>query len=316
MELIDKQKVISVLLALSVLIGMGFSGCKANPSANTGSAAASSKTSGEDVAKLTLNAADSGKLPENFRIVSADDVKADREKNSKKPDLTGLQNLKMSGSAQFSQKELTAIINKIGKQQIVIFDLRQESHGFVNGDAVSYMNNNNNVNKGLSKEECQKRETQFLASLKIGSQIAYSAKSKPFTVNSVKTEEQLVKSAGLSYVRLYITDRERPSDGAVDDFLAAVKALPQSSWLHFHCMAGQGRTTTFMAMTDMMKNAKATSFDNILYRQYLLGGADLTAPNSVEDWQGRFDFLKKFYTYCAENKDGFKTTWSAWVKSY
>lgn len=39
----------------------------------------------------------------------------------------------------------------------------------------------------------------------------------------------------------------------------------------FHCEAGEGRTTAYMAMYDMMKNPDV-SLKDILYRQHLLGG--------------------------------------------
>lgn len=39
----------------------------------------------------------------------------------------------------------------------------------------------------------------------------------------------------------------------IDEFIKLYKSLPKDAWLHFHCEAGKGRTTTFLAMYDMMK---------------------------------------------------------------
>ena len=73
-----------------------------------------------------------------------------------------------------------------------------------------------------------------------------------------------------------------------------------------HCPAGRGRTTTFLAMYDMMRNAVNVSFDDILARQAMIGGKDLTEPFAIGDWRyehhfERLQFLMDFYNYCLEN---------------
>ena len=72
-------------------------------------------------------------------------------------------------------------------------------------------------------------------------------------------------------------------------------------------------------MYDMMRNARNVSLDDIVHRQWLLGGIDLLEVNTKVPWkkeyaEKRADFIRKFYRYSKENKDGFKTTWTAWLK--
>jgi hypothetical protein len=78
-----------------------------------------------------------------------------------------------------------------------------------------------------------------------------------------------------------------------------------------------GRTTTFMAMYDMMKNSKKVSLEDIMERQELLGGVKLLKPvgGKESESQKRSDFLRQFYQYTKENNDNFKTSWSQWLNS-
>ncbi len=77
------------------------------------------------------------------------------------------------------------------------------------------------------------------------------------------------------YQRFYIEDFHGPDQASVVKFVNFAKTIPDNTWLYFHCRAGRGRTTTFMSMYDMMKNAKQVTFDEIMDRQLALGGADL-----------------------------------------
>ena len=54
------------------------------------------------------------------------------------------------------------------------------------------------------------------------------------------------------------------------------------SWLHFHCLAGYGRTATFMAIYDMMKNPDV-GLSDIVYRQSMTGGENLLNSTSPLD---------------------------------
>ena len=146
----------------------------------------------------------------------------------------------------------------------------------------------------------------------------------PYSVKptgSYKTEETLVQSiTNASYLRLPTTDHCRPRDSEVDQFVAFEAALDPKMWLHLHCRAGDGRTTSFMVMHDIIHNAPSDSLQTILTRQKGIGGIDLASlptnqgifsyPFSVE----RVTFIQNFYTYvCQAKAGGFKLMWSDWV---
>src|ERR1700730_14384666 len=86
-------------------------------------------------AALILNMENQEVLPKNFRM-SSDPL---RIKLGVNPSPKGLRDLRISGSAQFSEKSLQEIVKKVGcSGKFIIVDLRQESHGFVDGIAISW----------------------------------------------------------------------------------------------------------------------------------------------------------------------------------
>lgn len=266
---------------------------------------------GKDL-RLTINAHNTVTLPKNFRKTTDSSKIKDIDKGV---NLEGLNKLNISGSAQFSEKGLELEKESIGEKiPITVVDLREESHGFLNGNAISWTDEHNKANKGLVESQVIKDENERLK--KLSQEKTVTIKNTTLDVENVENEESLVKRHDMSYVRITVTDKEAPSKEAADEFIGFVKTMDDSSWLHFHCRAGKGRTTTFMAMYDMMKNAKNISFEDIIKRQFLLGGENLLKNTTIENIKGtRATFLKKFYDYCKENNDNFNTTWSQWNKT-
>ncbi|AJA47918.1 effector protein HopD2 [Clostridium pasteurianum DSM 525 = ATCC 6013] len=262
--------------------------------------------------RLTLNANNTVTLPKNFRKTTDSDKIKDIDKSV---NLEGMNKLNISGSGQFSEKGLEMAKENIGeKVPITVVDLREESHGFLNGNAISWTDGHNKANKGLIEAQVIKDENERLK--KLSEEKTVEIKNRTLNVEKVENEENLTKKHGISYTRITVTDKEAPSKEAVDEFVNFAKSVPNSGWLHFHCKAGKGRTTTFMAMYDMMKNAKNVSFEDIIKRQFLLGGENLLKRTTVENIKGtRAKFLKNFYDYCRTNNDNFNTTWEQWLKN-
>lgn len=240
--------------------------------------------------------------------------------------------LHIAGSAEFSAKNLLAVKQAIAADKLVIVDLRQESHGFANGSAVSWYGNHNwgNLNKstsdiladeqdrlnGLLQQKKVVMNKNLIKDKRSGNLIGFE--TERWNVDSVMTEEQLAQAQGLGYFRITVPDHRRSSDQDVDQFISFVKVLPENTWLYFHCEAGKGRTTTFMVMYDMMKNAKHDSLDEIVARHVAKGGLDLNDIGN--DWrapyaQERQAFLQKFYEYCRSNNDSYTTSWCAWLSN-
>ena len=228
--------------------------------------------------------------------------------------------LYVSGSAQFTEATLRDLKQKLAGHRVTVVDLRQESHGFLNDIPVEWLGPNNHANLGKSTEQVTDQERQALHDLR-GQVLSLRPKGpgmqrQVVKVERAQTEAELVASQGFSYLRLATPDHCRPDDATVDRFVSFVRTLPDDAWLHFHCAGGWGRTTTFMAMYDLLKNRRSLTCDEILRWQYLLGGEDLTIipPASSFNHQPaveRLAFLRRFYQYCQHNHDGFRTSWSA-----
>jgi protein-tyrosine phosphatase len=209
---------------------------------------------------------------------------------------------------------------------VTIFDLRQETHVFVNGLPVSWYATRDWANVGLSQTEIEKAEAAWVQSLGPGSEIAIrpghpvkkgnadSVVPQQVIVKEASIERDLVSSAGTSYVRVAVTDHTRPLDDAVDRFIVAVRALPENAWAHFHCEAG-------MVLYDMLRNAIRVSLDDIVRRQRLLAdGYDVLSAAEPRSWKAPYlgdhvAFIRVFYEYARANPNGQPRFWSEWLKS-
>lgn len=256
-----------------------------------------------------IDSSNTEQLPKNFRMCNS------YIKDDAVEDLSGLSDLNISGSGQFSENSLDMVKNKIGSNSIIIVDLKQEDHGFINGTPISWVNKKNTSNKGLTKEQILDNENNKLSGIENNKEI--SIQNQKLIPTKVQNENELVENKGMSYIRIPVTDKEKPSDDMVDYFVQFVQSLPQNTWVHFHCEEGLGRTTTFMAMYDIMKNAKKVNLEDIMNRQVLIGGQDLLDDkiNASTNAKERAEFIKKFYEYSLQNNNSFKITWSQWLKT-
>jgi Inositol hexakisphosphate len=266
-------------------------------------------------------------LPRNFRTTD-DSLKAS---DGKPPSTTGLIDLHASGSGEFTADNLKLLLTRM-HGPVTIFDLRQETHIFVNGLPVSWFATRDWANFGRNQSEIEEDEVARVQSLTPGSEIAVrpgepvkkgnaGAIPQHVVVKEASIERDLAWSAGTSYVRIAVTDHTRPLDDAVDRFILAVRALPENAWAHFHCEAGLGRTTTFLVLYDMLRNATHVSLEDIVRRQKLLGyDYDVLRPAGPGNWkapyiENRIAFVRAFYHYARANPNGRPQLWSEWLKS-
>lgn len=221
--------------------------------------------------------------------------------------------LNISGSAQFKPSQVENLRKKINVLDTYIVDLRQESHGFLNDDAVSFYSPEKLLNNGFNSEETLADEKDKFGAIKPGD-IANifnkrGALKKSIKVDKSQIELDLVKNLGFNYILFATRDGHIPTPTMVDSFVAFVKDTPSTTHLHFHCKHGEGRTTMFMAMFQMMKESSFKSLDEILDEQVKAGGKVLT------DKTTRAHFLKDFYQYTKDNgSSNFKTPFSIWAK--
>lgn len=267
--------------------------------------------------------------PDNFRTMQS----TFRAGCTPVPSRVGLDALHASGSAEFSCDNLDEVKKIASGYKLHVLDLREESHGLLNGRLpVSWFQGENHINRGKSLAQIEGDERERLKQLtRSGIAITYSMKysapgslrkigkkAETIKVRTAITESELCKQRNVHYVRIPVSDYHSPTPEAVDKFVAFARTLREKDWLHIHCAAGQGRTTTFLAMFDMMLNADKVSFEDIIKRQECIGGIDLLSTEVRPPWKvpyaiRRAEFISGFYEYCREQRSkSFATPWSRW----
>lgn len=254
---------------------------------------------------LVIDKNDDSFIPKKFRT-SSDKV------SDKKINTLGFAELHVAGSAQFQAQSLSAILRHLQVNHMIVVDLRKESHGFINGNAISWYGLHNATNEGKSATEIERIEKALLVDLKKHSKMTVykiidkndgvieRAEPLVLPIHEVSDEAKIVEQQQLQYERFYVQDFHAPDDVEVKRFIQFVKTLPQDEWVYFHCRGGSGRSTTFMVMFDMLRNAKQVSFEDILARHAAIGGKDLTKMPSESSYKypfavARLAFLKQFY---------------------
>lgn len=257
-------------------------------------------------------------LPKAFRIPTQEFNKSDQPAPSRE----GLDILHVSASGQFTESNLFLMLEKLNKKKITIIDLREESHGYVNGLPISWKlpyTTWTNMNKGV--DAIEKDETLKLKKMFERKIVILDPKTHPLKLDvfSTYSEKQLIQKYHQNYLRLPITENHAPTAATVDKIIQLVQKQAPDEWFHLHCHGGRGRTTTVMIMMDILTNGKNVSYEDIIKRHILLGGTNV--EKMVEFKSPKYKsiltrniFLKRFYRY-ATTVDTTKVSWSEWIKT-
>lgn len=194
---------------------------------------------------------------------------------------------RFSGSHQLDYSDLLGVLGKIPKPasagKLFLVDLREETHGFLGGRAVSWYADNDFSNVGCTEEwiheaEWIRDEEEYrMASIKNFSPVAvfcieqepsdnkdnrHQQRMRPIgyrmvDVQDTRTEQQAFEGSTIGrftvkYDRIPVTDHCAPTDGATDRLCNLADGVTANDWVHFHCHGGDGRTTTFLALYDML----------------------------------------------------------------
>lgn len=261
------------------------------------------------VSKANINS------PSNIPFLEDKFLLLDSKKNYKLPArFRTIPDLNISGTAQFRPSQIDNIKVSINDPKITVVDLRQESHGFLDDNPISYYSFFQLINSNLNSSETEKAEELDLSKLPLGVNIPIFRVTGEYReaikASVILNEKALCDIYGLGYKRLAVRDNSIPTPETVDDFINFVKNIDKDIHILFHCDAGDGRTTMFMSMYQMMKNNANLSLSTILNDQISVGGIVLT------DNIPRATFLEYFYNYTLENKDSnFDTSYSTWLKN-
>jgi hypothetical protein len=185
-----------------------------------------------------------------------------------------------SGSHQLDAGRLVEIlksevIGRHGTRNLFLVDLREETHGFLDGKAASWYADNDFGNVGQSPGLIERDEEARLGALAGETVQIFKITNDPgdnrcqqrmmptccseVAVGTAATErqafhEQKIGPSTVQYVRIPVTDHCGPSECALARLrdCVPVSTDPADAWVHFHCHGGDGRTTTFLALYDML----------------------------------------------------------------
>lgn len=279
-----------------------------------------------------LDAPASAELPRNFRM-SSDAAKL--QDMGRWMNLSGMDWLRISGSGQPAEAGLGALYERLREETMVpiyLVDLRQESHGFFGGAAVSWYGKNNWSNRGMGaaaveadeQERLSFARNQMVEALPLGNEDKAAFAAQKGIVKHAVTEREAAEKLGFHYVRIAATDQMWPEPQAVDAFIRFYQSLPEGPvWVHFHCQAGHGRTTIFMAMYDILRNPNLP-LEDIAAREQGIGGTDVLAQadEGSGSWRAKLTNEKAakmqlFYQYVQEQEAAnFAVSWSSWLQSH
>jgi Inositol hexakisphosphate len=208
-----------------------------------------------------------------------------------------------SGSHQLNLQQFrhvlsSHIVAKYRPSIIYLVDLRQETHGFLDDIAHSWYADNDFGNVGqpldwiVNEEKIRLLFLEALTKARVF-EIATDASDnraqqrmtptsyRDIAVGTARTEEQAFDDrkigsprfySTVQYVRIPVTDHCAPDQNALKTLEDLARNAPSDAWFHFHCHGGDGRTTTFLMLYDMLcwkkSSKKLPELDVFACRQF------------------------------------------------
>jgi hypothetical protein len=273
-------------------------------------------------------------LPEKFRKCT-DNFNDERlakylSQHNNIPSRQGLDTLRVAGVNQFGEANLDIILSQFNGP-VIVADLREENHGFINGMPVSYRDLYNWEFKNKAFKNPKKFENERLKHLKTVAAVNLHKlidipntdfkgpdKGTRYSVSYVESEHEVVHRKGALYKRFYLSDHSEPKDQDIDKFLSFMRVLPSHAWVLWHCKGGKGRTSTMNLLSDILKNGRYLSKQEIFDRQALLNGYDVSKISSVawkkQPAENRLKVAEDFYRYVNDPKGLNYMRFSTWRK--
>jgi hypothetical protein len=141
----------------------------------------------------------------------------------------------------------------------------------------------------------------------------------PLDLSQVQKEHLVAEKNGFKHQYLSLERRGVPTPEMVDQLINFLKDLPKDAWIHLHCLAGKGRTTSVMVMIDILKNGRFVKLEDIVKRHHLMGGVDLfdtqvweNGTYTQEQLTRRKEFIVNFYQYVNDPSGYGIHSWREW----
>ncbi len=263
--------------------------------------------------------------------------------------LKGMDTLNVCGSAQPDEQGMKAVRAMFGpKKRIVLLNLRAEDLVFIKPKkskgaiACAYLMSMRwwlsakRTVEEIEASQATRRDELMKRALKKGyikvrgtndPEGAYNdahivSYEVPINPKKLYSPREMATKVGLEEVRRPIEKFQMQNPKDIDAFINLVKGLSPEDVLWIHCRKGLFRTTMYMILYDIMKNADKATLEEIIARQgpQGLGGSDFAQRFDPKKWDtgyksGWAEIVKEFYKYAQANQaTGFAKSWSEWCK--
>jgi hypothetical protein len=136
-----------------------------------------------------------------------------------------------------------------------------------------------------------------------------------------QTEGEIVQNFGDGVY--YMPLKENPgwlgNQAFMEDLIKFFESIPEGSPVYAHCFHGKGRTTIFIVLYDIFRNAKQVPLQDIADRHYCLGREHILDTNlwlkgtwTQEALNARTELIKRFYDYMTDPHGYGAQTWTNW----
>lgn len=228
------------------------------------------------------------------------------------------------GVAQPTVDGIKAVLDKAGcgpggtsKKPAIWTNLREEPVIYVNGQPLNLRSVKapgfNQEHPGRTAAEVEKMEKQLKADIleearrngnKItihdeeGSPPNVRVVARQVDLKSVQTVEEvysdLAKKEGykVEFHRVPVTDTKKPTDQDIDELVKSLKDADPSQPLIFNCHAGEGRTTTGMVLSSMLRRAKTGEEKSVLKDKALREDVKEQGDHNPRNYRGLLQCLK------------------------
>lgn len=238
---------------------------------------------------------------------------------NRKPEI---KDLKFWGSSFPTIDFIESVVNeqKLSPQQVYILDLTYTKMPYIGNHPLAWYGykdfeefKNPPVIKSFSKRMAMKIKEMYYE-WKTGKKLA-DIQESDFT-----PEKELIEKKGYHYLEPLPTEW-RNDWSFVDKLIPIFESLPDDAWIYFHCAHGRGRTTTVMIIYDIFKTSKNVPLDDILERQYCIGGEDVRDTKvwangtwDENELRSREKIIYSFYDYMHDSNGYGKKTFIQWLK--
>lgn len=236
------------------------------------------------------------------------------------PDLTGLRELNASVSGRLSASKIKKNFANL-PEKLTVIDARAEQDIYLNGISAGWLGVKFEDGKLIDRVFTPpfNKKTFYRIKCCWRRLLNFGTIYLP-DLSHFQTEEDFLKSLGYGYYAFEGARHKVHDDETIDRFVKFLDHLPKDTWLHFHCAAGRGRSTTFVIMYDIYRNGKRVALEDIILRQHLIGGENVLdvamRPKgtwSKEDLLDRKELVENFYAYITDPRGHGYQKWSQWL---